>query len=118
MIDKLSVQYLQETRNNGDDLFKFLQSIKHKPPTTQHKWASVIDQLFTINDIEIKRSKTKVMRSKLPRNKVKNRDIKLSQPDIKTIYEHMFLVGRAMMMIQVSGGLRIGEVNSYLMIWT
>lgn len=71
----------------------------------------MIDQWLTLNDITIKGAKPKIKKTKLPRNKITNRDIEQSQADIKMIFDHMSLVSHAIMIQKYNAGIINGKTT-------
>ena len=109
-LDSLSIQYLSSSPDYADDLFRFAVSLKDIAPTSQKRHLSVVKNWFELNDIVIRPARLKAIHNRLPRAKPITKERDLSIEDIKAIYSHMSLLGRAILLVLLSSGIRSGEL--------
>lgn len=109
-LDRLSFEYLNSGRDFGADMFRFVTSFVCAPKTMNNHLAFT-RSWFDLNDVSIPASKQKLIKKRTPRMVALTEDIPLDIKTIREIYAHSNILTRTMILIQMSGGLRLGEVT-------
>ncbi len=109
-LDAESVTYLSETRDYTRDLIRFASFLSSYAPSSQNSHMTTVLLWLDMNDIIIPRSKQKFIRNRLPNNRAITKDHTITHEEIKRWYEHLSRVGRVVLLVQLSSGMRIGEV--------
>lgn len=113
-LDALSREYLSGNPNYFDDLIKFAIYSRNLSPKSQKKNMSVLKNWLEHNRKTIHKDEWRIIKSKMPKkSKALTPDIELSRELIKQFFEHMSLQGRAICLVLMSSGMRIGEALSF-----
>lgn len=113
-MDKLSIKYLSEDRDHFSDLIDYSDALSKYAPITSTGHLNRVRYWMEINDIVIKRSKLVFLKHGLPKNKVITKDHALSIDEVRRWHENVSRIGRVIMLIQLSSGMRINEILALL----
>jgi integrase len=93
------------------DLLKFINAIKERPPKSIKTYATgVIQFLLYCCDIDLSTKERKMLRLRMPKgNKARTREDDLTRDKIRQLLTHCDVRMRALILLLVSTGLRIGE---------
>ena len=108
--DQLSKRYLTEGRDYATDIMRFAASVADRPPKTSRLYISALNQFYLENDIEIPQRVRKRLRNRLPAAVAQTLEKELTRETLKEIILHMDTHGRALCLLLVSSGMRVGEV--------
>lgn len=111
-LESKSIVYLSEERDYVSDLIRFVASMKGMSPLTQGSHLNIVVFWLEMNDITIPKSKMKFLRNRVPVKTILTQDKPLTMNMIRTWHEHLSHVGRVILMIMLSSGMRINEVCS------
>lgn len=109
-LNDLSIQYLEEERDHASDLVRYVSSRSYLSPTSIRSKVSIIRSWLESNDILISPGKNKMLKNRLPRRKVLTQDKDVSRDDIIHLSHYMSLQGRAIILVLMTSGMRIGEL--------
>lgn len=109
-LDLLSLQYLTEERDHVRDILRFPKVLVTYSPVSQKSYFTTVVAWLSDNDIEVKKGVLKKIKRQLPAGKPITQDVSISSEDIRAWHEHLPQLGRAMLLVQVSSGIRIGEL--------
>lgn len=107
--DRLSRRYLAEERDHAADLMRFALAISNRPPKTAKYYMAAVNQFCIENDIEVSQRARKRIRRRLPAGGAQTIERELTRDTLKEILLHMDTHGRALCLLLVSSGMRIGE---------
>ncbi|HJK55865.1 MAG TPA: tyrosine-type recombinase/integrase [Methanocorpusculum sp.] len=108
-----SIRYITEPRNHFDTLQKYCTYMRDAAdtlPNSQHQRLTYILQYLQWNEIELKSAQTNLLRGILPPNIEQHNDTPLTREMIAAILAHCDTILRAIILVQVSSGMRINEV--------
>jgi integrase len=113
-LDQASKKYIEEVKKGRDyfkDLINYSIFLNKKTPKTALTYlASVKSFLNYFLNIELTKKQNRILRSRLPKgNRARSREDDLTKEILKKILEHTDLKGRALFLLLVSSGIRIGE---------
>jgi integrase len=113
-LNQASKKYIEEVKNGRDyfkDLINYSIFLNKKTPKTAFTYlASVKSFLNYFLNIELTKKQSRILRSRLPKgNRARSREDDLTKEILKKILEHTDLKGRALFLLLVSSGIRIGE---------
>ena len=107
-IDNLH-EYLEKTDREilFENLLTFGETLKRLAPNSQRSMLSSVMSYFSYNDIAFGKGQIGQI---LPRKGCLARDKAFTKEDVKKVYQHLSLIGRAALLILWSTGMRIGEL--------
>ena len=115
-LDTRAVEYLSEVRSGeraaADDLVDFIAAMEREgyAPSSVHGARAGINGFFELNGIELSRLQEKVIKRTLPRSKVMQEEENISMDILRAILPLMHHHDRAVTLVLLSSGARIGEV--------
>lgn len=109
-IDELSIQYFSENRDYYRDLIKFSNHISKYSALTIRGHFSRLIRWMEVNDILFKNSQIEVIKRNFDFPEAVTQDHAVSIDEIRRWYEHLSRIGRTLLLMQLSSGLRIGEL--------
>jgi integrase len=109
--ERLAERYFTEERDYFDDLLKFAAYMNDTPPIGAKAKIAGVLEFLRYNEIELTQKQRKQLSTKMPKGKTsrtaeKDVDIEI----LKKILAHMDIKGKAMSLILLSSGMRIGEL--------
>lgn len=98
-------------RNHVADLLKFVQALRERPPKTLHLYVTVVRQyLLFCCDIDLSTKERMMLRNRMPKgSRARTREDDLTQSKVRQILLHCDVRLKALILLLVSSGLRIGE---------
>lgn len=115
-LDARAVEYLAEVRHGdriaADDLVDFIAAMEREgyAPSSVHGARAGINGFFELNGIELSRLQEKVIKRTLPRSRVMQEEENISLDILRTMLPLMHHHDRAVTLVLLSSGARIGEV--------
>lgn len=109
-MDSLSIEYLNNPQNHIQDLLQFKDHLEQYSPMTRRMHFNTVVYWLKMNDIFLSPHDLHFIKSRLGKGKTTTKDHALSIEDIKAWYEHLSHIGKVLLLIQISSGMRIGEV--------
>ena len=108
-LEDLAKQYFSENRNYEEDVESLLSSMHGRPPkTVRHRIASV--KVFLVeNDVELNAKFWKRITGKIKGSRAWTEDRIPTQEEFRRILNHLPLPGKALSLVLLSSGIRIGE---------
>ncbi len=110
--EELSKQYFNEERDSLDDVTRFAASLYEKPPWTAKGYLNATKEFLAENGIEFSQRELKRIRNKLPKGNARTVDKDMDHTVLKSVLQHLDVKGRALILVLVSSGMRIGEALS------
>jgi integrase len=107
-IDKLIDKYLSEKRDFKDDLMGFRTSMKDRPPLSQRQTINLVNEFLACNGVVIPHADMKRIRRKI-KGGTATSESEFDIGTIRKILMFMDLKGRALLLMLISSGMRIGE---------
>jgi len=113
--EALSLRYLQEDRDTLDDLRGFAAHLgNYAPKTAILYWTATILWLAE-NGRELTAREAKRLSSRLPKGGAQTLDAPIDHQFLRQGLPHLSLLGRALVLVLASSGMRIGEALSVLL---
>lgn len=108
-LEDLARQYFSEKRNYEEDVENLLTSLKGRPPkTVRHRIAAV--KVFLVeNDVELNGKFWKRISGKIKGSRAWTEDRIPTYEEFRRILDHFPLPGKALSLVLLSSGIRIGE---------
>lgn len=108
--EKLAERYFKEDRNHFEDLLRFVVSLNSSPPIGARAKIAAVKEFLTYYGVEFTQKQLKILSTKMSKGKTGRTAEKDIDIDIlRKIITHMDLKGRALVLVLVSSGMRIGE---------
>jgi integrase len=102
-------KYFEKKRDYKDDVEKFYETIKHRPPKSVIVLTSVVKTFLEYNDIELLSSFWKRLCGRKRGNRALTQDRIPTREELQEIFSVMNPRGRAFYMVLASSGMRGGE---------
>jgi integrase len=106
--EDLAAAYLAGDRNYADDIIRAIGRWT-VAPRTAHVRVAAVAEFLTYHGIDLSDRDRKRIRSKLPRGGAVTRRGELTHEMLRAVAGHVDERGRALILVQASGGMRIGE---------
>jgi integrase len=107
--ETLAERYISEDRNHSQDLKLYVATFEGKPAKTCKCYVSAVQEFFLHNDIEISPKEKKSLKNKMPKGGAATVERDLDLEVLRIILQHCDLKLRALILLLVSSGIRIGE---------
>nr|WP_321352535.1 tyrosine-type recombinase/integrase [uncultured Methanoregula sp.] len=107
--EKIAERYLSEDRNYTNDLINFAVSFKNTPPKTTQMYIAAVKEFFFFCDIDLREVDLRKIKKKLPKGGAATVEKIMDSEMIQVILQHSGLMMRALILLLVSSGMRIGE---------
>lgn len=111
-LESLSLQYLSEEKDTFSDLIKFVGDLKKLSPLTQSTYLNTVLYWLEMNDIIFPRAKLKFLRNRIAIRKILTEDKPLDMDMIRLWYENLSRIGRVILMLMMTSGMRMNEALS------
>jgi len=108
-LEDLARQYLEEKRNYEEDIEALLISLKGRPPKTVRTKIGSIKVFLVENDVELNGKFWKRISGKIKGSRAWTEDKIPSQEEFRRILNHLPLPSKALSLVLLSSGIRIGE---------
>jgi integrase len=109
-MDELSLEYLKSEQDHISNLLQFITYLSGYAPNPKNLHLTTVILWLDLNDISLKKSQIQFLKSSIEKRRVQTQDHILTHDEIKRWYEHLSRIGRVALMMQLSSGMRIGEV--------
>ena len=111
-LDVYSKEYLGTDRDHYGDFLNYLAFMKENKfaPLSIRMAKSMLYNWFVVNNIEVSAQQERILRRRVPKNKILTHDAVVTREDLKLIMEHAKMPLRAFIYCQISSGIRIGEL--------
>jgi integrase len=103
-------RYLSEGRDYSQDVINFAGSFGNSPPKTARTYLAAVKEFLIFCDVELKESDLRKIRRRTPTGGAATIEKILDAATVKAILFHCSLMMRAIILLLVSSGMRIGEV--------
>lgn len=113
-MDEISVQYLSEQRDHFRDLIKFSNYLNQYTPCTSYGYLARVRYWLEMNDIVFPASKAGFLKRNAAPRKPATEDRPMSNDDVKRWHMHLSRLGQVLLLVQMSSGMRVGELVSLL----
>lgn len=107
--ESLAEKYVTENRNYSQDLIHYAATFEGKPAKTCKSYVSAVQEFLLHNDIEISPKEKRSLKNKMPGGGAATVERDLDIEVLRTILQHCDLKLRALILLLVSSGMRIGE---------
>lgn len=114
LMEETSIEYLNTERDHFTDLLSFLSAISHLAPKTRRGHLSTVMYWLELNRKVLDRANKIFLTKRAGAFKPATDDYAISKDEIRRWYEHLSRMGRVLLLIQMSSGMRIGEVLALL----
>jgi len=104
-------KYFVEGRKYEDDIKKFRQSLSGRPPKTIRTYIAGIKSFLMENDVELKEKFWKNIANRTKGSFSVTDDYIPTREELREILQHGSIKARAMFLVMVSSGIRIGELT-------
>lgn len=108
-LEKCANRYLAEKRDHQTDLQNFLVAINGRPPKTIRLYLAGVKQFLIENGIELKAQFWKSLSRKVKGSRALTRDRVPTNAELKRLVMLMPPQGKALVLLLLSSGMRIGE---------
>jgi len=108
-LDGFASKYLQETREYEQDVETFFTTLNRRPPKTVHNQIAGVKVYLIENGIELPQRFWRGLSRRTRGSRACTIDRIPTTPELKKIFKHLPLNGKALAMILISSGMRIGE---------
>lgn len=108
--EALASRYLSEGCNYTEDLRKYAASMQEIPPKTAGIRMTGIKEYLFANDAEFSQRDIRQIKSRMPRGGARTVERDLDHAALQVLLTHADVRGRALIIILVSSGMRIGEL--------
>jgi integrase len=112
-LDRLEVDidhYFTENRDVEHDLYAYIDALKETPPTSVNIYLSALRRFFLKIDHRIPDDVWSEMQDRRPRGRrARTRDKLPTQKELRAMLDNMPLRGKALYLLLLSSGMRIGE---------
>ena len=102
-------RYLSEGRDYSQDVISFAVSFGNSPPKTARTYLAGVKEFLIFCDIELREMDLRKIRKKTPKGGAATVEKILDAEMIRTILFHCNLLMKALILLLVSSGMRIGE---------
>ena len=110
LMEQKSIEYLSEKQDYVRDLLKFGAYLSSYSPAARNLHVTTTILWLELNDIIIPKAKRMFIKNRLGQRKPITKDHPVSHDEIKRWYEHLSRVSKVVLLMQMSSGMRIGEV--------
>lgn len=110
LMNEKSIEYLASDRDHFDDLLTYLQTNTKLAPKTKRGHLSTVIYWLELNENVLKRAEREFLTKQAGSFKAITEDYPISCDEIRRWYEHLSRMGRVLLLVQMSSGMRIGEV--------
>lgn len=114
LMEDKSIEYLNAEQDHFTDLLSFLSAISHLAPKTRRGHLSTVMYWLELNRKVLDRANKIFLTKRAGAFKPATDDYAVSKEEIRRWYEHLSRMGRVLLLIQMSSGMRIGEVLALL----
>ncbi|PWB53734.1 MAG: hypothetical protein C3F06_05805 [Candidatus Methanoperedenaceae archaeon] len=108
--NQLSIRYMEDKRDMGDDVLKFAGHLNSRPPKSAKAIMAAVREWLLYNDIEIGSKNIRLIRKRMPKGGARTFESDLDTATLRNILMHTDLKGKAFFLILASSGMRIGEL--------
>jgi integrase len=108
-LEKIADKYFKEKRKYEEDIEKFFIAIKDRPPKTIRLAISSIRTFLIENGVELKEAFWRRLRKRIKGSRALTLDKVPNNNELKQIILHMPIHGKALTLLLLSSGMRIGE---------
>jgi len=108
-LQEYAERYFSEKREYEEDVEKFFISIKERPPKTIILMLSGVRTFLAENDIELKQTFWRKLRRRIKGSRARTKDKVPSNKELRRIFMHLPVKGKALFSVLESSGMRIGE---------
>lgn len=108
--ETLAARYLSEEENYVEDLRKYAASMQEVPPKTASIRMTGIKEYLFANDAEFSQRDIRQIKSRMPRGGARTIERDLDHAALQVLLTHADVRGRALILMLVSSGMRIGEL--------
>jgi integrase len=108
-LERCADRYLSEKRDHNTDLQNFLVAINGRPPKTIRLYLAGVKQFLIENGIELKAQFWKSLSRKVKGSRALTRDRVPTNAELKRLVMLMPPHGKALILLLLSSGMRIGE---------
>lgn len=114
--ENLAARHLTElqdgTRTLAADMIAYANALADKPPLTARSRIAAVKEYFVENGYDLTPRDVKNIRRRVPKGYAQTAEREMSRETLKAILQHCDLRGRAIFLMLVSSGMRVGEVLS------
>ncbi len=110
LMEQKSIEYLSDKQDYVRDLLKFSTYLSKYSPAARNLHVTTTILWLELNDIIIPKAKRMFIKNRLGQRKPITKDHPISHDEIKRWYEHLTRLPKVVLLIQMSSGMRIGEV--------
>lgn len=110
--ERLADQYLSEKRDYSQDVIGFALSQSNSPPKTVRTYVAAVKEFLIFSEVELREMDLRKIKKKMPKGGAATFEKILDAAIVKEILFHCSLMMRAIILLLVSSGMRIGEVLS------
>ncbi len=108
--EELADRYLSEERDYSQDVIGFALSQSNSPPKTVRTYIAAVKEFLIFSEIEIREMDLRKIKKKMPKGGAATIEKILDAETVKAILFQCTLMMRAIILLLVSSGMRIGEV--------
>jgi len=108
--EALAERYLLEQRDYSQDVIGFAVSFGNSPPKTAQTYVAAVKEFLIFSEIELREMDLRKIKKKMPKGGAATVEKILDVETVRTILYHCSLQMRALILLLVSSGMRIGEV--------
>jgi len=112
--ENLAARHLTElqdgTRTLAADMIAYANALADKPPLTARSRIAAVKEYFVENGYDLTPRDVKNIRRRVPKGYAQTAEREMSRETLKAILQHCDLRGRAIFLVLVSSGMRVGEV--------
>jgi integrase len=114
--EDLAERYLTELqdgdRSLSTDMIALANTLADKPPLTARSRIAAVKEFFVENGYDLTPRDVRNIRRRVPKGYAQTEENEMSRETLKTILQHCDLRGRAIFLVLVSSGMRVGEALS------
>lgn len=110
--EDLADRYLSDGRDYSQDVIGFAASFGNSPPKTARTYVAAVKEFLIFSEVELREMDLRKIKKKMPKGGAATVEKIMDVETIRTILYHCSLMMRALILLLVSSGMRIGEVLS------
>lgn len=109
LADRYFAELEAGSRSVSSDMITLANTLQDKPPLTARQRIASVKEFFAYNGIDLTTRDLKNVKRRIPKGYAQTEEAELDRETLKRILQHCNLRSRAMFLVMVSSGMRVGE---------
>lgn len=109
LADRYFLELENGDRNLSNDMITYADALADKPPLTARSRLAAVKEFFVENGYDLTPRDVRNIRRRVPKGYAQTEESEMSRGTLKAILQHCDLRGRAIFLMLVSSGMRVGE---------